>query len=101
MKRWPVAALFASGLAWAAVSPAHALDHIKINYVEPAPYYAPLFLAIDKGYFAEAGIEAELVQAGGGVATPALIAGDLDFSFVQKSAAALKAENWQPRIGSN
>jgi len=80
MKRWPVAALFASGLAWAAVSPAHALDHIKINYVEPAPYYAPLFLAIDKGYFAEAGIEAELVQAGGGVATPALIAGDLDFS---------------------
>jgi len=24
-----------------------------------------------------------------------------DFSFVQKSAAALKAENWQPRIGSN
>jgi NitT/TauT family transport system substrate-binding protein len=79
MKRWPVAAVFASVLAWG-VSPACALDHIKINYVEPAPYYAPLFLAIDKGYFAQEGIEAELVQAGGGVATPALIAGDLDFS---------------------
>ena len=79
MKRWPVAAMVASVVALSA-SPARALDHIKINYVEPAPYYAPLFLAIDKGYFAEDGIEAELVQAGGGVATPALIAGDLDFS---------------------
>jgi NitT/TauT family transport system substrate-binding protein len=80
MKRWPVVAVFALILALAGASPARALDHIKINYVEPAPYYAPLFLAIDKGYFAEDGIEAELVQAGGGVATPALIAGDLDFS---------------------
>ena len=80
MKRWPVAAMVASIVALLAASPACALDHIKVNYVEPAPYYAPLFLAIDKGYFAEDGIEAELVQAGGGVATPALIAGDLDFS---------------------
>ena len=85
MKRWPVAAVFAwvlalTGASPLLISPASALDHIKINYVEPAPYYAPLFLAIDKGYFAEEGIEAELVQAGGGVATPALIAGDLDFS---------------------
>ena len=81
MKRWPVVAVLALILAWAAgAPPACALDHIKINYVEPAPYYAPLFLAIDKGYFAADGIEAELIQAGGGVATPALIAGDLDFS---------------------
>jgi len=80
MERWPVAAVFASMVALLAAPPACALDRIKINYVEPAPYYAPLFLAIDKGYFAEDGIEAELVQAGGGVATPALIAGDLDFS---------------------
>jgi ABC-type nitrate/sulfonate/bicarbonate transport system substrate-binding protein len=80
MRRWPVAAVVALLLAWAGTTPACALDHIKINYVEPAPYYAPLFLAIDKGYFAEDGIEAELIQAGGGVATPALIAGDLDFS---------------------
>ncbi len=64
----------------ALAAPARALDRIKINYVEPAPYYAPLFLAIDKGYFADLGIAAELIQAGGGVATPALISGDLDFS---------------------
>jgi ABC-type nitrate/sulfonate/bicarbonate transport system substrate-binding protein len=80
MRRWAVRAALTLTLALPGVRLAHALDHIKINYVEPAPYYAPLFLAIDKGYFAQSGIEAELVQAGGGVATPALISGDLDFS---------------------
>jgi NitT/TauT family transport system substrate-binding protein len=74
------AALAALATLTVAATPGHALDSIKVNYVEPAPYYAPLFLAIDKGYFAEEGITAELVQAGGGVATPALLAGDLDFS---------------------
>jgi NitT/TauT family transport system substrate-binding protein len=76
----PATAVFCVLLACIASRPALALDHIKINYVEPAPYYDPLFLAIDAGFFAEEGIEAETVQAGGGVATPALIAGDLAFS---------------------
>ncbi len=130
MKRWPVVAVFAWLLAWGA-SPACALDHIKINYVEPAPYYAPLFLAIDKSYFAEDGVEAELaaqydssVGLLDSTGTTSLqnetvelkLRGELlgvppaqlkksadvfDFSFVQKAAAALKAENWQPRIRSN
>jgi NitT/TauT family transport system substrate-binding protein len=85
--RWPV--LLVALLAMAITAPSCALDRIKINYVEPAPYYAPLFLAIDKGYFADEGIGAELVQAGGGVATPALIAGDLDFST--SGSAAISA----------
>jgi NitT/TauT family transport system substrate-binding protein len=75
-----VVAAVCGALALAAARPSAALDTIKINYVEPATYYDPLFLAVDKGYFAEEGIAAEMVQAGGGVATPALIAGDLDFS---------------------
>ena len=75
-----VVAAACGALALVATRPAAALDTIKINYVEPATYYDPLFLAIDKGYFAEEGIAAEVIQAGGGVATPALIAGDLDFS---------------------
>ncbi|HEY3916650.1 MAG TPA: ABC transporter substrate-binding protein, partial [Stellaceae bacterium] len=61
-------------------APAFALDHIKISYVVPTVNYGAVFVAIDKGYFAQEGIEAELVQAGGGVATPALISGDLQFS---------------------
>jgi len=42
--------------------------------------YAPFYLGTDKGYYAEEGIEVELVGAGGGVATPALISGDVQFS---------------------
>lgn len=59
---------------------ARALDKIKISYVVPTVNYGAVMVAIDKGYFAAEGIEVELVQAGGGVATPALIAGDLEFS---------------------
>jgi len=76
MKRLIVAALAALVFA----SPAFALDHIKISYVVPTVNYGALFVAADKGYFAQEGIEVEIVQAGGGVATPALISGDLQFS---------------------
>jgi NitT/TauT family transport system substrate-binding protein len=68
-----LAALGATGVAQAA-------DHVKISYVVPTVQYAPLFVGLEKGYFAEQNIDVELVQAGGGVATPALIAGDLQFS---------------------
>jgi ABC-type nitrate/sulfonate/bicarbonate transport system substrate-binding protein len=73
MKRIALAAI----AALLASSPAFALDHIKMSYVVPTVNYGALFVAADKGYFAQEGIEVEMVQAGGGVATPALIAGDL------------------------
>ncbi len=63
-----------------AVGPACAADHVKISYVVPTIEYASLLVGIDKGYFDDEGIEVETVQAGGGVATPALISGDLQFS---------------------
>jgi NitT/TauT family transport system substrate-binding protein len=77
MKRFAVA--LAATLV-AATPSAFALDHIKMSYVVPTVNYGALFVAADKGYFAREGIEVEMVQAGGGVATPALIAGDLQFS---------------------
>jgi NitT/TauT family transport system substrate-binding protein len=77
MKRFAAAAAIA---ALVASSPAFALDHVKISYVVPTVNYGALFVAADKGYFAQEGLEVEIVQAGGGVATPALIAGDLQFS---------------------
>ena len=42
--------------------------------------YAPFYLGADKGYYAAEGLAVELVGAGGGVATPALISGDVQFS---------------------
>ena len=72
---------FVAAVALLALSPAsRAADHVKFSYVVPTVQYGSLMVGIDKGYFAQEGIEVELVQAGGGVATPALIAGDLNFS---------------------
>ena len=77
------ARFIAMGITLAAAVAGHgaaAADHVKISYVVPTVNYGAVFVAIDKGYFAQENIDAELVQAGGGVATPALIAGDLQFS---------------------
>jgi NitT/TauT family transport system substrate-binding protein len=71
---------FALMLLVAPGTAARAADHVRISYVVPTVNYGALMVGIDQGYFAQEGIEVELVQAGGGVATPALIAGDLQFS---------------------
>ncbi len=42
--------------------------------------YAMYWVALDKGYFAAENLDVEVVTAGGGVATPALISGDTQFS---------------------
>ncbi|MGY1661193.1 ABC transporter substrate-binding protein [Geodermatophilus sp. SYSU D00705] len=47
----------------------------------PIPDNAPLFLAIQEGYFADEGLEVETqMVAGGSAALPAMVAGDLQFS---------------------
>jgi NitT/TauT family transport system substrate-binding protein len=59
---------------------AHAADKVRLSYVLSSVEYADDFLAIDKGYFKEEGIDIDLQQAGGGAAVPALISGDIDFT---------------------
>ncbi|HEY1503535.1 MAG TPA: ABC transporter substrate-binding protein [Stellaceae bacterium] len=76
-------------IAVAFVAPARALEHVKITYVVPTVMYGDLLLGLDKGYFKDEGIDLELVPAGGGAATPALIAGDVQFSG--SPAAAISA----------
>jgi NitT/TauT family transport system substrate-binding protein len=61
-------------------SASHAADKVRLSYVLSSVEYADDFLAIDKGYFKEEGIDIDLQQAGGGAAVPALIAGDIDFT---------------------
>jgi ABC-type nitrate/sulfonate/bicarbonate transport system substrate-binding protein len=78
LKQLAVVAVAVAALGFAA--PASALDHVKLSYVLSSVEYADDFLAIDNGYFAEEGIAPELEQAGGGVAVPALISGDIDFT---------------------
>ena len=61
-------------------APAHAADKIKASIPVTTGTYAMYYVAEDKGYFKEEGLDVALTVAGGGVATPALMAGDLDFN---------------------
>ncbi|HVA15905.1 MAG TPA: ABC transporter substrate-binding protein [Stellaceae bacterium] len=87
--RWRYACNAAVLILLAAL-PARAEDHIRFSYVVPTIDYTPLLVAIDRGYFAQEGIAVELVRAQGGIATPALISGDLDFSG--SSSVAISAD---------
>lgn len=65
----------------AAMAGARAADTVRVTVpVFSEIDYAPFYLGTDKGYYAAEGIAVELVGAGGGVATPALISGDVQFS---------------------
>jgi len=63
-----------------AVGSGKPLERIKVSFAADSAQYAPSFIAMDKGYYAADGLEIEMVSAGGGVATPALISGDVAYS---------------------
>lgn len=71
------------------VGGAQALEKVKVTIAASANNYAPYFAAIQKGYFKEEGFEIEIIKAGGGTATPALMSGSIDFST--SGASALSA----------
>jgi ABC-type nitrate/sulfonate/bicarbonate transport system substrate-binding protein len=66
--------------ALALAAPAAAADKLKMSYVVPVTEYAGILLGYDAGFYKDEGLDVELTQAGGGVATPALISGDQDFT---------------------
>jgi ABC-type nitrate/sulfonate/bicarbonate transport system substrate-binding protein len=73
-------------LALGAVLPAAAADKVKVTYPTLTTSFIFFFTAIDKGFYAEEGLDLDVVEAGGGVATPALVSGDAQFSTSGSSA---------------
>ena len=67
----------------------HAAEKIKVTMAATSMNYAPYYAAIERGYFKEEGFEVEIIKAGGGTATPALMSGSVDFST--SGASALSA----------
>ncbi|HEX9453817.1 MAG TPA: ABC transporter substrate-binding protein [Candidatus Binatia bacterium] len=67
-------------------------ENIIVSVVTPSAAYMDHFTAHEKGYFREQGLNVEFIRAGGGVATPALLSGELHFSTSAGSAlsAALR-----------
>jgi NitT/TauT family transport system substrate-binding protein len=60
---------------------AEAADHVKATVPVPTDAaYAMYWVAGDKGYFRDENLDVDVVVAGGGVATPALMSGDAQFT---------------------
>ncbi|MCF8477362.1 MAG: ABC transporter substrate-binding protein [Pseudolabrys sp.] len=81
-------ALLAAAIAsLAAMSPAAAADKVRLSLADTSdPAYLPFFVAIDKGYYRDLGLDVSVVYVAGGVATPALLSGSLEFSTSTGSA---------------
>jgi NitT/TauT family transport system substrate-binding protein len=86
MRSVAFAGLAAAGLLLGSAERAVAFDTVKMTIAAFSTNYAPFFNAIEEGYFKEEGINVEIEKAGGGVATPALISGQFDFSTSESSA---------------
>src|ERR1700704_4585710 len=66
--------------------PAHAADKVKVSYPTMTSSYIFFFGAISKGYYKDEGLDLDVIEAAGGVATPALVSGDVQFSTSGSSA---------------
>src|SRR5258708_28024777 len=77
-----------TGIAAAVVLclPAHAADKVKVSYPTMTSSYIFFFSAISKGYYKDEGLDLDVIEAAGGVATPALVSGDVQFSTSGSSA---------------
>jgi ABC-type nitrate/sulfonate/bicarbonate transport system substrate-binding protein len=65
---------------------ATAEERIRFSVAAVTASYMDEFVAIEKGYHREEGLTVEMIRAGGGIATQALMAGDLHFSTSAGSA---------------
>lgn len=65
---------------------ATAEEKVRFSVAAVTGSYMDEFVAIEKGYHREEGFTVEMIRAGGGIATQALIAGDLHFSTSAGSA---------------
>ena len=70
-----------------ALPPASAADKVKLSLAATNdPAYLPFFVAIDKGYYKALGLDVQPMYVGGGIATPGLISGAIEFSTSTGSA---------------
>ena len=60
---------------------AQAPRKIALAYSAVSMTWLPVKVAVDKGFFREQGLEPQLIQMRGNIATAALVTGDLDFSL--------------------
>ena len=78
MGRWRAAI---AGIAWTCGFAAAAqAETVRLSIPNVHAGFAHVFIAEDKGYFKEEGLDVQVNVVPGGTATPALIGGSLDYS---------------------
>jgi len=82
MRRLEFALLSIIVVIFSAVSAraAATLENIKVSYAVLSAAYMDHVTAMERGYFRDEGLNVEVLRMGGGVATPALLSGQLHFS---------------------
>ena len=83
------AALFLVAFTWPVViatAAAQGQERVRFSVAAITGSYMDEFVAIEKGYHRAEGLNVEMIRIGGGIATQALIAGDLHFSTSAGSA---------------
>ena len=86
IRRFAITATLAAMLASPFVSEPAQAEKTSLSYVTWNADFGYIMAAIDKGYFAEEGLDVDLTSAGGGVAVPAVLSGSLDFTGSGSSA---------------
>jgi len=66
--------------------PSHGAEKVKVTYPTKTASFIFFFTAIDKGFYKKEGLDLEVIEAGGGISTPALISGNVQFSTSGSSA---------------
>jgi ABC-type nitrate/sulfonate/bicarbonate transport system substrate-binding protein len=77
---------------------ARAEEKVRFSVAAVTGSYMDEFVAIEKGYHRDEGLSAEMIRAGGGIATQALIAGDLHFSTSAGSALTAMLRGAEIRV---
>ncbi|HEY7062993.1 MAG TPA: ABC transporter substrate-binding protein [Chloroflexota bacterium] len=70
------------------MQPGAPLEKVRVAMAADSAMYTPFFIAIEKGYYTDEGIELDSVTLPGGPGTTALVAGEIDYGTSAGSAAS-------------
>jgi ABC-type nitrate/sulfonate/bicarbonate transport system substrate-binding protein len=91
-------AALAALIAFSCGASAQADEAVKVTVPVINTTFAPVFVALEKGYFKAEGLDVELVRIGGSGATSALIAGSVDYSGSPSSALSAVVKGADLRV---
>jgi NitT/TauT family transport system substrate-binding protein len=72
-----ILALLAAACAPAAPKP---LEQVRVAFPAKGAAYAPYFIAMEKGYYAQEGLEVRIVDTAGNTGVAAVVAGEVEFT---------------------